>query len=458
MEKGYSMNLSGEKDCFLTGTNMQVDKITLNDLSIFHGDVEQSVFDHLNLTTTNEGRNYFRYLLSNPLGSVSAILDTQQTIRHLGNSIDQWPLSPTNGTIMVLTKFYETAAEAYPRHADLLNSLWYRTIHKGDYSMTLFSIQHTLDFLKGMDRIAGLIETSEAGKQLNQLAERIRKILEKSVIPEMLVKEKDKLTPIEVLNYANYIKNHFKSYSFELIDIYAKLDAYMSLAKAGKKYGFHFPELLEQDEPYIDTEELFHFMLPAPVNYSVNLSVQNNFLFLTGANMAGKSTFIKAAGVAVYLAHIGMAVPAKRMKLSYFDGLLSNIQVVDNIAKGESFFFNEVQRIKNTINQISDGRKWLILIDELFKGTNQQDAVKCSTAVIEGLHRMKNAVFILSTHLYEIGESLKKHENIQFRYFETAVQNDQLVFSYQLKEGISNDRLGYLILKREGVVDLLEKL
>lgn len=458
MEKVPSMNLSGENGCFLTGTNMQVDKITLNDLSIFHGDEDQSVFDHLNLTSTNEGRDYLRYLLSNPLGSVTAILDTQQTIRHLGNSLEQWPLSPTNGTIMVLGKFYETAAEPYPHHADLVSSLWYKIIHKGDYSMTLFTIQHTLDFLKGMDRIAGLIEPKEAGNQLNLLAERVRMILQKSVIPDMIAKEKDKLTPIEVLNYANYIRNHFKSYSFELIDIYAKLDAYMSLAKAGKKYGFHFPELLEQDEPYIDAEELFHFMLPTPVNYSVNLSVQKNFLFLTGANMAGKSTFIKAAGLAVYLAHIGMAVPAKRMQLSYFDGLLSNIQVVDNIAKGESFFFNEVQRIKNTINQISDGRKWLILIDELFKGTNQQDAVKCSTAVIEGLHRMKNALFILSTHLYEIGESLKKYENIQFRYFETAVQNDQLIFSYQLKEGISNDRLGYLILKREGVVDLLEKL
>jgi DNA mismatch repair ATPase MutS len=151
-----------------------------------------------------------------------------------------------------------------------------------------------------------------------------------------------------------------------------------------------------------------------------------------------------------------MGVTAKSMQLSYFDGLLSNIQVMDNIAKGESFFFNEVQRIKNTINRISDGKKWLILIDELFKGTNQQDAVKCSTTVIEGLRKMNNALFILSTHLYEIGEPLKKYSNIQFRYFETSVVNDQLSFSYQLKEGISNDRLGYLILKREGVVDLLE--
>ena len=84
--------------------------------------------------------------------------------------------------------------------------------------------------------------------------------------------------------------------------------------------------------------------------------------------------------------------------------------------------------------------------------------MKCSTTVIEGLRKMKNALFVLSTHLYEIGENLSKYSNIQFRYFETEVQDDQLIFSYQLKEGISNDRLGYLILKKEGVVSMLEKL
>ena len=186
--------------------------------------------------------------------------------------------------------------------------------------------------------------------------------------------------------------------------------------------------------------------------------MEKNFLFLTGANMAGKSTYIKAVGVSIYLAHLGMGVPAKEMQLSQFHGLLSNIQVEDNIIKGESFFFNEVQRVRNTIEKISDGKKWLILIDELFKGTNIQDALKCSTTVIEGLLKMKTALFILSTHLYEIGDELRRYPNIQFRYFETNVENDQLVFSYHLKEGISNDRLGYLILRREGVVQMLERL
>ena len=146
------------------------------------------------------------------------------------------------------------------------------------------------------------------------------------------------------------------------------------------------------------------------------------------------------------------------MRLSLFDGVLSNINVVDNIVKGESYFFNEVQRIKNTLLKITDNRKWLVLIDELFKGTNVQDAMKCSSTVIKGLIKIKNSVFILSTHLYEIAEELKKYPNISFKYFETSINDDQLEFSYHLKDGISNDRLGYLILKREKVVEMLEKL
>src|SRR6476469_7022006 len=153
-----------------------------------------------------------------------------------------------------------------------------------------------------------------------------------------------------------------------------------------------------------------------------------------------------------------MLVPARHMKLSLFDGLLSYINVADNIAKGESYFFNEVQRIKNTIYKINDGKKWLVLIDELFKGTNVQDAMKCSLAVIKGFIKIRNSLFILSTHLYEIGEELKQYPNISFKYFETNVMDDQLEFSYQLKDGISNDRIGYVILKREKVVELLENL
>jgi DNA mismatch repair ATPase MutS len=229
------------------------------------------------------------------------------------------------------------------------------------------------------------------------------------------------------------------------------------MAKANMEIGLENPVFTDSASS-IEATSLKHILLENAVSYDITMNKDSNFIFLTGANMAGKSTLIKAVGLAVYLAHIGMGVPAKEMKLSLFEGILSNINIEDNITKGESYFFNEVKRIKETIQKIDDGRNWLVLIDELFKGTNIQDAMKCSLAVIRGLVHIKNCLFILSTHLYEIGEDLKDLTTIDFRYFETILKDDELHFSYQLKEGISQDRMGYLILQKEGVTSLLENL
>src|SRR5437868_11714844 len=129
------------------------------------------------------------------------------------------------------------------------------------------------------------------------------------------------------------------------------------MAVAVKTYSLSFPEFVEQGTPLVDAKGLYHILLPKPIAYDLQMNPDHNFLFLTGANMAGKSTLIKAVGSAVFLAHIGMGVPAEQMKLTLFDGLLSNINVEDNIAKGESYFFNEVQRVKNTVEKINDGKK-----------------------------------------------------------------------------------------------------
>ena len=145
-----------------------------------------------------------------------------------------------------------------------------------------------------------------------------------------------------------------------------------------------FPTFSDAEKPFVSADGLYHILLNDPVPYHLHMDEDNSFIFLTGANMAGKSTFIKVVDLAVYMAHLGMAVPALKMELSLFYGILSNIHVVDNIIKGESYFFNEVQRIKNTIIKINDAHKWLVLIDELFKGTNVQDAMRCSSEVIKG--------------------------------------------------------------------------
>jgi DNA mismatch repair ATPase MutS len=325
--------------------------------------------------------------------------------------------------------------------------------------MIKYSVKHFSDFYQGIKKLAALFEGKELPLYFKIYIDRITQLLKEEPLSKLAeTKPGEKFSPAQNLYFGYYLRGRYKTDSLELIDIFSRLDAWFSMAVAVKTYQLCFPTFVSTDAPLIEARGLYHILLNEPVAYTVDLNQQHNFLFLTGANMAGKSTLIKAVGSSVFLAHVGMGVQAQSMQLTVFDGLLSNINVVDNIAKGESFFFNEVQRIKNTIQKINDGRKWLVLIDELFKGTNVQDAMKCSTTVIKGLIKIKNSLFILSTHLYEIGEELKIYPNIIFKYFETTVKDDQLEFSYHLKDGISNDRLGYVILKREKVVDLLENL
>jgi DNA mismatch repair protein MutS len=437
---------------------MQVDKITQQDIGIFTSHEEQSIFHVLNNTQTVGGRDYLEWLLANPLTNIAEINDTQQTIQLLLEKGNQLPNSITNGTIMVVHRFFETPVESYSTNANIVSAFLYKLVYNTDYSITRYSVEHFGHFVKGMLAIQQLFASSSI-KEVHTWCTQIDSLLQREWIKSLLqLPSNYQYTPFDVVYFGNQIRYHYKQQTLQLIDVYSKIDAYLSLAIACKKYALQFPVFTTNKQPYLQATALYHLLLQTPTSYGVDLHQQQNFLFLTGANMAGKSTFIKALGLAIYLAHIGMAVPAKTMQLSFFDGLLSNINVADNILKGESYFFNEVQRIKSTVEKISDGKNWLILIDELFKGTNVQDAMKCSTTVIEGLHKMDNALFVLSTHLYEIGDVLRVHKNIQFKYFATTVHNKQLQFSYELKEGISNDRLGYLILENEGVVDMLERL
>jgi DNA mismatch repair protein MutS len=439
---------------------MQADKTTLTDLSIFNIEEGHSIFNYINFTRTANGKEWLRHFLSHPFDTIKTINETQQTIKKIVAVKTEWEKTlVSNGTIMVIEKFYDTAIDEIPLSPNALNSFYYSIFSAPDFSLVRYSVKHFTDFFIGLQQITELLKSDTNPPLLQIILEQIKLRLNKTGLESLLQKNKNAgYTKQQLLQLGHFLKRRYKQEAIELIEIYSKLDAYYSMACACSKYNLCFPAFINANEPVITATQLFHPLLPTPVAYNVSLQQQENFLFLTGANMGGKSTFIKAIGVSVYLAHTGMGVPAAALQLTLFDGLLSNINVVDNIVQGESYFFNEVQRIRKTVEKINNGKKWLILIDELFKGTNVQDAMKCSSTVIEGLLKIKNSLFILSTHLYEIGEGLKKYPNIQFKYFETAVVNEQLHFSYQLKEGISNDRLGYLILKREGVVEMLEKL
>jgi len=438
---------------------METDKTTLLDLSVFQHEEEFSIFHKLNLTRTIGGREKLRSILNRSLSDLVSIRDVQKTLQLILEKKEQWPLYISNGSVLMIHKFYESNIDQIPPRPTTSSAYFYKIFHAPDYSLVKYSTGHAFDFIKGIQHIIAIFLTDNTPGNLKRILEKARVLIEKHQLNIIATRDKmSNLSMVEMLGLAHYIRYHFKQNLLEIIEIYYQLDAWYGMAMAMKELDLVFPIFTSSNEPLLKAKGLYHILLPEPVAYDIELKQNNNFMFLTGANMAGKSTFIKAVGGAVFLAHIGMGVPARSMELSLFDGLLSNITVVDNVVKGESYFFNEVQRIKNTILRINDGRKWLILIDELFKGTNVQDAMKCSTVVIEGLIKIKSSLFILSTHLYEIGEVLKNYPNIDFKYFETIVEGDRLSFNYNIKNGISNDRLGYLILKREKVIDLLESL
>ncbi len=438
---------------------MQIDNTSLTDISIFHREETYSIFHKLNFTRTEGGREWLLRFFSSPFSDINKIKGTQNIIKKLMEHIHAWPEQITNGTMLVMYKFLDYALDTIGNNPGTVEAYIYRLLHSADYSMVRFSMKHFIDFFHGLKQITEMLSGLDLPAYFQIYIDRAGSLLRNPVFSQLAEVPMD--APISInrnLFFAANVRGQHKNAVLELMDIYCRLDAWYSMAMAVKTLDLSFPEFIESDMPVINAESLCHLLLEKPVPYNLTMNPDNNFMFLTGANMAGKSTLIKAVGGAVFLAHIGMGVPARAMKLTMFDGLISNINVVDNIAKGESFFFNEVQRIKNTIEKISDGNKWLVLIDELFKGTNIQDAMRCSLAVIQGLIKVKGSLFILSTHLYEVGHELERYHNIAFRNFETTVTDDALSFSYQLKEGISNDRLGYLILKREKVVEMLERL
>jgi DNA mismatch repair ATPase MutS len=437
---------------------MQVDKITLKDIGLFDNEESIGLITHLNFCKTNGGKAQLDIYLSSPLASISSIEQRQNAIKLYREEIDFIEsMKITNGTTLVIEKFFDTGFKNIPTQISIPAAYWYQFMSASDYSLLRYSLEHLILFYDQLQKWVTIFETKKGNPLIELLVQKIKKYTNHPSLAALpTVKMLD--NPQTVLSLCHFLLYHYKNNTHQLLAHFYELDAYFSMAMASKKYNFVFPTWIENEQPFFELTAAIHPLVNNPIDNNLSLNQASNLLFLTGANMAGKSTFIKTTGIVLYLAHVGIGVPAKKLHLSFFDGLITNLTIADNIVKGESYFFNEVQRIKNTIEKIIDGKKYFVLIDELFKGTNIQDAMKCSTAVIEGLQNWRNSLFIISTHLYEISEGLKEFKNIQFSYFETTVLEKELVFHYQLKEGVSHDRLGYLILEREGVVDLLEKM
>lgn len=437
---------------------MQNDKTTLKDLSILGSN--GSVFYLLDHCVTQLGREALRRHILHPPDNYEALQRIQEVVQFFANNPTLFPAIISNGTLVMVEKFFESADHLPQKPSGfnlLFNSFFQKALNRNEYSFNQFSVSHLSDFIKGCKELTELLSTHEVPARLREVLEEMKSELDSQRLTADLldVQKTTKYKELATLSYLS--RRELKNPVARLLKHYAMMDAWQSLGKAVIINKWSFPKLQPSLPVTFNATELYHPLLQHPKSYSVAFDETQNFLLLTGANMSGKTTFMRSLGIAALLAHIGSAVPATKMTISFLQGIITNMHVEDNILLGESLFMAEVQRIKQTAYKVLEPQPHLVLMDELFKGTNVHDAYECTKAVVEGLLQHKHHIMVLSTHLYEVAQQFRDNAGISFGYFVTDLTVEgNYSFTYELKSGISNDRIGYRILQKEGVIKLLQ--
>lgn len=241
------------------------------------------------------------------------------------------------------------------------------------------------------------------------------------------------------------------------IRLIEELDFYLTVAKVGKKHAYTYANAISGDMTF-NIKNMRHPCVPGAVGNDVIMTHSTNLMFLTGANMAGKSTLMKSFGISLYLAQLGFPLAADSMTFTPMEGMFTSINVPDDISQGYSHFYAEVMRVKGVAEEVAKKKRLLIIFDELFKGTNVKDAYDGTAAITRAFSRCDRSMFIISTHIMEVGEMLKTEcSNVLFRYLPTILENDRPRYTYKLTEGIADDRYGLKIIHNERIIDIIKE-
>ena len=241
--------------------------------------------------------------------------------------------------------------------------------------------------------------------------------------------------------YKSKVKNWFNVIEF--------FDAYNSLANFGYNHSdFVYPKLSNQS--VIEAKQLGHFMIDKSVRIANDVSInKNNFIIITGANMAGKSTFLRTIALNIVSANIGLPVCAESFEYNPIK-LISSMRTSDSLLDDESYFFSELKRLKFIVDEIKTD-EYFIILDEILKGTNSKDKEEGSKKFVQKLVASKSTG-IIATHdlgLCTIAEQLSQVKN---KYFDAEIVNNELFFDYTYKEGICQNMNASFLLKKMGIV------
>ena len=236
------------------------------------------------------------------------------------------------------------------------------------------------------------------------------------------------------------------------LDAIGEMDALCSLATFAYNHpDYTWPVPTEQPFTFC-ADRMGHPLIHRDrcVRNGIRMEKRPYFIIITGANMAGKSTYLRTVGVNYLLASIGAPVCADRMTF-YPAHMVTSLRTTDSLNDNESYFFAELKRLKEIIDRLNTGEELFIILDEILKGTNSVDKQKGSLSLIKQfIHLQANG--IIATHDLQLGSLADLYpDNIRNYRFEATIANNELTFSYHMQEGVAQNMNACFLMKKMGI-------
>lgn len=450
---------AGERPQRNDADELAMDRQTFRDLEIFEAEGDAaSLFDLLNRTRTAGGARVLQSRFRHPFSNAQKIRDVQAALRHIVANRSVFNDLPSDGTISAIEQYLHCATAVLStrnRVEFLFEALEVRFGELQEYMNVVRGVHRTASMITGLKRLVRQpCMMDPPGEFASWMAE-MKELLERPVF-SILPREGDgELACWRIMRIDRILRMDERATVERLMRLSFDIDALVAMAEATQYFNYVMPEVLDEPGTLIG-EGLYHPFLAAAVPNPLKVDQQQRLLFITGPNMAGKTTYLRACGIAIYLASLGMGVPARTFRFSPFNNLFSAIALTDNVREGVSFFRAEALRVKTIAAAVANGRNVVALLDEPFKGTNLKDALDASHIVLERLSEKEGSIFLVSSHLIELGDALDATGRVSCARFEANETAGTLEFDYVLRPGISSQRLGVRVLREEGVFALLE--
>nr|WP_298998395.1 DNA mismatch repair protein MutS [uncultured Allomuricauda sp.] len=246
-----------------------------------------------------------------------------------------------------------------------------------------------------------------------------------------------------ILQYSDLVEQWFSTIAF--------FDAYNSFGVFAFNHPeFSYPVITKDSNYLIEAKSLGHPLIASEKRINSDLQLgKKDFFVVTGANMAGKSTFLRTASLYILMSNLGLPVCAKES--AYFPiKLITSMRTTDSLADQSSYFFSELTRLQFIMEQLEE-ETYLVVLDEILKGTNSVDKALGSKKLIEQLVE-KGVPGIIATHDLSLCEIADNLEVVRNYFFETEIKDDELHFDYQLKAGVCKNMNASFLLKKMRII------